>query len=103
MSVATYADQSAFSTASESAIDKSSRSKSSSKKKTHRVQLELPSKSMERLDDLKDLTGASSYAEVIRNSIRLYEDMAKEASSGQEFLIRDQSGNISKYRAFLEA
>lgn len=102
MAVATM-DQ-GWSDAAQSALPKlSSGRKTKTSKKTHRVQLELPEKSMKRLDSLKELTDASSYAEVIRNAVRLYEDMANEASRGQEFLIRDNNGNISKYRAFLEA
>lgn len=68
-----------------------------------RIQLDLPSRSVERLNDLKDLTEASSYAEVVRNALRLYEDMAHKADSGKEFLLRDPSGNITPYNVFLSA
>ena len=40
---------------------------------TTRVQLEMPPQAMERLQKLKDRTEAASYAEVIRNALRLYE------------------------------
>ncbi len=40
---------------------------------TTRVQLELPEPSMQRLRDLKRRTEASSYAEVVRNSLKVYE------------------------------
>ena len=39
---------------------------------TTRVQLEMPPQAMERLQRLKDRTEAASYAEVIRNALRLY-------------------------------
>ncbi|HEY0282201.1 MAG TPA: ribbon-helix-helix protein, CopG family, partial [Rhizomicrobium sp.] len=40
---------------------------------TTRVQLEMPPQAMERLQKLKDRTEAASYAEVIRNALRLFE------------------------------
>ena len=71
------------------------------KRKTHRVQLELPEKSMERLNNLRDMTESSSYAEVIRNSIRLYEAMVREAADNKEFLIKDADGKTFPYKVFL--
>jgi hypothetical protein len=59
---------------------------------TTRVQLELPDTSMERLKALKDKTEATSYAEVIRNSLRLYEALIKEAESGNRLIIRSADG-----------
>jgi hypothetical protein len=47
-------------------------------KETTRVQMEMPPKSMERLAALKDKTEASSYAEVVKNALRLYEALIKE-------------------------
>ena len=44
-------------------------------KSTTRVQMELPEKSMQRLSILKDKTEASSYAEVLKNALRLYESI----------------------------
>jgi hypothetical protein len=52
--------------------------------KTTRVQLELPEPSMERLKALKDKTEAASYAELIKNSLHLYEAPIAEAESGNE-------------------
>ncbi len=86
-----------------SASTGSSLSQRKKKAPVKRVQLDLPARSMERLNDLKDMTEAASYAEVIRNALRLYEDMAQKAASGREFLIRDTSGNIAPYEAFLSA
>jgi hypothetical protein len=40
---------------------------------TTRVQLEMPPQAMERLQRLKDKTEAASYAEVIRNALRVFE------------------------------
>jgi Arc/MetJ-type ribon-helix-helix transcriptional regulator len=66
--------------------------------KTTRVQLELPESSMERLKALKDKTEAASYAEVIRNSLRLYEALIGEAERGNEVLIRSPDGAEKLYR-----
>jgi hypothetical protein len=43
---------------------------------------------MERLKALKDKTEAASYAEVIKNALRLYEALIGEAEAGQEVLIK---------------
>jgi len=66
--------------------------------KTTRVQLELPEPSMERLKVLKEKTEAASYAEVIKNSLRLYEALIGEAESGNEVLIKTSKGGETVYR-----
>jgi len=45
---------------------------------TTRVQLEMPPQAMERLTKLKEKTEAASYAEVIRNALRLFEALVEE-------------------------
>ena len=65
------------------------------------VQFDLPPRSMERLNALKLKTEASSYAEVVKNALRLYEALIEETESGKQFLVRDASGQISPYRLFL--
>lgn len=67
-------------------------------KKTTRVQLELPESSMERLKALRDKTEAASYAEVIKNSLRLYEALIKEAEGGSQLYIKDKNGDEISYR-----
>ncbi len=67
-------------------------------KKTTRVQLELPESSMERLKALREKTEASSYAEVIKNSLRLYEALIKEAEGGNQVYIKDKDGAEVSYR-----
>lgn len=62
-------------------------------KKTTRVQFELPEKSMKRLQELKDKTEASSYAEVVKNAIRLYEDIINKHEEGFEFFIEEKESN----------
>ncbi len=67
----------------------------------NRVQFDLPPRSMERLNALKVKTEASSYAEVVKNALRLYEALIEETESGKQFLVRDQDGTVSPYRLFL--
>lgn len=80
----------------------SSKAKNTSSIKKTRVQLELPPRSMERLNHLKEDTEATSYVEVIKNAIRLYEAMVKEARAGRKFLIKDPNGTIMPYNVFLD-
>jgi hypothetical protein len=67
---------------------------------TKRVQLDLPERSMQRLQDLKRKTEASSYAEVIKNALRLYDAIITEAEAGSSFLIRDAAGQNKEYVIF---
>lgn len=69
-------------------------------KKTTRVQLELPNKSMERLVALKDKTEAGSYSEVLKNALRLYESVILEYESGNRLCIKDEEGNLTEYKVF---
>lgn len=67
----------------------------------NRVQFDFPPRSMERLNALKLKTEASSYAEVMKNALRLYEALIEETESGKQFLVRDKDGSISPFRLFL--
>jgi len=69
-------------------------------KNTTRVQMELPEKSMQRLAALKDKTEASSYAEVLKNALRLYESLIDEVESGKTLCVKDKEGNVSEYKIF---
>ena len=70
-------------------------------KKTTRVQLELPDKSMERLVALKDKTEAGSYSEVLKNALRLYESVIIEYESGGRLYVKGENGNLVEYKVFL--
>lgn len=59
---------------------------------TSRLSLVLPAKSVERLEKLKLMTEASSFAEVIRNAIRLYEAVVVEYEKGNKVQIVDKAG-----------
>jgi len=71
------------------------------KAKKDRVQLDFAPRAMERLNALKAKTEASSYAEVVKNALRLYEGLIEEVESGKQFLVRDKDGVVSPFRMFL--
>ena len=70
------------------AVDASASAKGSDRSKTRRVQIEMPPRSMDRLEALKEVTEAASYAEVVKNSLRLYEAMILEVEEGSEVYIQ---------------
>jgi Arc/MetJ-type ribon-helix-helix transcriptional regulator len=68
---------------------------------TTRVQLEMPPQAMERLQKLKDRSEAASYAEVIRNALRLYEALVEEHEKGSEFNLKRTDGETVQYKIFV--
>jgi hypothetical protein len=71
-----------------------------SKVPKNRVQFDLPPRSMDRLNVLKVKTEAASYAEVVKNALRLYEALIEETESGKQFFVRDETGALAPYRLF---
>lgn len=65
-----------------------------------RINLSLSPRAYEQLDYLREKTEASSYTEVFRNAIRLYDALIQEAEKGNEFLVRDKEGNLTSYKIF---
>jgi hypothetical protein len=72
-----------------------------SQRSSTRVQLELPEKSMARLLALKEMTEASSYAEVIKDALRLYEHFVSQVEQGNQLMLKDKEGNIVPYHVFV--
>jgi Arc/MetJ-type ribon-helix-helix transcriptional regulator len=70
------------------------------KPKLTRVQFDLPENSFLRLQELRETTEAASYAEVVKNALRLYEALIKEAAAGNTFQVRDESGTIRELLIF---
>ncbi len=68
---------------------------------TTRVQLEMPPQAMERLQKLKDRIEAASYAEVIRNALRLFEALVEEHEKVSEFALRGPNGELVAYKIFV--
>jgi hypothetical protein len=71
------------------------------KSKTTRVQLELAERSFERLSALKHKTEAASYTEVVKNALRLYENLIDQYDSGKRFYLKDDKGNTVEYEVFV--
>jgi hypothetical protein len=61
--------------------------------KALRLNLLLPDRSAQRLENLKTLTEASSFTEVIRNALRLYEAVELEYEKGHKVQIVDKDGH----------
>ena len=57
------------------------------------MQLELPEISFNRLKILKDSTKSASYAEIIKNALRLYESPVTEEENGNKVVIQRKNGN----------
>jgi Arc/MetJ-type ribon-helix-helix transcriptional regulator len=70
-------------------------------RETTRVQLELPPTSMARLRELRYKTEAASYSEVLKNALRLYEALIKEAEEGNDLIIRRKSGEPAEIKVVL--
>ena len=68
---------------------------------TTRVQLEMPPQAMVRLQKMKERTEAASYAEVIRNALRLFEALVEEHEKGAEFSLKRPDGEIVQYKIFV--
>jgi hypothetical protein len=47
---------------------------------------------MERIKSLREKTEAASYAEEIRNALRLCEALVKESENGNQLYIKDREG-----------
>ena len=67
-------------------------------KRIHRLQLELPMASFERLKRMRDKTEAASYIEVLKNALRLYEALVDEAEAGNTVCIKQKDGDETSYR-----
>jgi hypothetical protein len=72
-----------------------------SERGTTRVQLEMPPQAMVRLQKMKDRTEAASYAEVIRNALRLFEALVEEHEKGSEFSLKRPNGEVVQYKIFV--
>jgi Arc/MetJ-type ribon-helix-helix transcriptional regulator len=68
---------------------------------TTRVQLEMPPQAMVRLQKMKERTEAASYAEVIRNALRLFEALVDEHEKGSEFSLKRADGSVVEYKIFI--
>ena len=65
-----------------------------------RVQLDMSEQALARLQSLKGKTDATSYAEVIKSALRLYEAVILEAERGNTFLVRQPNGDMKEILVF---
>jgi hypothetical protein len=65
-----------------------------------RVQLDLPPKAFERLQRLKADTEASTYAEVMKNALKLYAAAIEYQKEGGKFMIQNKDGTIAPLLVF---
>lgn len=65
-----------------------------------RLQLDLTPRAQKILSELREKTGATCDAEVIRNALILYDGLVSEAERESEFLVRDKHGSVSRFSMF---
>ncbi len=58
-----------------------------------RVQFDFSPDALQRLEDLKEKTDASTKAEVIRNALKLYEWFASQVDPNYVIEVKDQDSN----------
>jgi hypothetical protein len=63
-------------------------------KKVKRLQFDFAEKAVKQLDDMVEMTDASSRAEVVRNALRLYEYIIKGTEEGYDFKIRKRLSGV---------
>lgn len=65
-----------------------------------RVQLDMPPKAFERLQSLKAETEASTYAEVIKNALKLYAAIIELHRSDGKLMVQQKDGSIAPLIVF---
>jgi len=65
-----------------------------------RVQIDLAPQSYERLKRLKDVTEASSYTDVLKDALRIYEYLVESADRGERLSVTDAAGRTTDLRLF---
>lgn len=65
-----------------------------------RFQLDFAPQSSERLERLKELTEAASYAEVVANALRLYEFVIDEGGHKARLVVQKDDGTTAIVRLF---
>jgi len=65
-----------------------SKGQTTSDSTSKRIQMDMPPRSVERLKRLQEVTEAASYAEVMKNALRLYEALIEEVEAGNEIIVK---------------
>ncbi len=58
--------------------------------RNHRLQFEFSPEAYSRLQDVKESVGASSYASLVRDALRVYEYVAEQQRRGYEIALRKE-------------
>ena len=66
-----------------------------------RVQMDLTEKSLERLKDLKSKAEASSYGEVMKDALRVYEYILNKDLEGSKFFIEETGKAPAEVKLFV--
>ena len=69
-----------------------------SKDEVVRFQVVFSQKLMSMLDSLREITGAATAVEVLRNAIKVYNLIVDESQKGNKLYIKDSEGNMSEIR-----
>jgi hypothetical protein len=64
-------------------------------KETKRLNLELSMRAMDRIEELRRKTDATSTTQVLKDAVLTYEAIVRHLSRGEHFLIADQRGNVT--------
>lgn len=65
-----------------------------------RVQIDLAPQSYERLKRLKEITEASSYTDVLKDALRVYEYLVESTDRGERLSVTDKDGRTTDLRLF---
>lgn len=66
-----------------------------------RVQIDLAPQSHDRLKRLKDVTEASSYTDVLKDALRIYEFLIEADERGERIILLDKNDNRTDVRLFI--
>jgi hypothetical protein len=62
--------------------------------------MELSQNSFDRLNRLKEMAEASSYTEVMKDALRLYEYILQKDAEGAQFQVKSKNGVVSEIKIF---
>jgi len=62
--------------------------------------MELSQNSFDRLNRLKEIVEATSYTEVMKDALRLYEYFVQKDNEGAQFQVKSKDGNVSDIKIF---
>jgi len=64
-------------------------------KQKERVQFDFSPEALQRLDEIKDKSGAASRAETVRNALRLYEWFMNETGPESTIKVLDKNNEVT--------